>query len=223
MAGIVSAFLSQGCQEAPWSWVGSASGFYIAQQGYLLGTQKRWLENHSLVPGSGPSHRGLVAWIQAPWSSLVSLLIGRLPALASGHSRVFPPSELPPMVFLLPFSFLWGPHNLSFLPKSSSDLSHPFPCREPSLPAWTIMGAHALYLACSSSVASSLPADEIPSLPGSLDPPRLAQLGSPRVTAGRHPIKLGTMSSVCSVDLLKTLGLGGISRCVVLPFCTWQQ
>lgn len=37
----------------------------------------------------------------------------------------------------------------------------------------------------------------------------LVQLGSPGVTSGRCPIKLCAMSNVCSVALLKTLGLGG--------------
>lgn len=53
--------------------------------------------------------------------------------------------------------------------------------------------------------------------------PLLVQLGSPGVTSGRCPIKLCAMSNVCSVTLLKALGLGGISRCAVLPFCTWQR
>lgn len=90
----------------------------------------------------------------------------------------FPPSELPPMVFLLSFSFLWGPHNLSFLPKPSSDLAHPFSHRGAHfLPGPFFEGAHALLLAILPQWPAACSVDAFLCLPGRPVPPRLAQAG----------------------------------------------
>lgn len=170
----------------------------------------------------------IMAWwrgLGPPWASLPLLYSASL-ALAPGHSRAFPPSGLPPMVFLLPFSSLWGPLNLSFLPEPSPDLWHSSPCRgaQPSCLPGLSSKEHmpSTWPVLPQGSAAYYAADEVLCLPGRPAPPRLAQLGSPGVTAERCPIKLCATSNVCSVDFLKT-HFGGTSRCVVLPFCTLQR